>query len=707
MNSKGFSCSKDNQIKFILVIFSQSFNKQRTMRNPLAKVLMILVAGILISYSLNLGVKDLLITQLCLFSIIAGLHFSKIRSKNFLLTSLISLSVLIIGAALFKWNQGTLNSSISNDKSYGVQVFKGTVFNNPVNKTSTRLYIDIESLYLNDHLVKHVSGRFYLNVKNIDKTFNYKDEIIFRTNVLPIKNQGNPGEFDFKNYMNKKGILFQGYAMSEDVAIIGNSSNWFISLALRVRLKMLAAIDEYFPKKDAPIAKALLVGYKSDIDTETKSHYASAGASHILAVSGMHVGIIMLIISKINSIWARTARTKKIATMVLLVLLWFYVFLTGFSPSILRAGLMFSLVLVGRLIDRDHSNLNLLSASAVILLVYDPYYLFDLGFQLSYLAVGGIFFIYPKLSVLYHSRFKVVNWLWELSIVSISAQIATLPLTIYYFHQFPNAFLLTNIVTTICATFILIFGLVFIVFQWIDFMAEWTSLVCGKIIEYMNVFVAWIDSFEYSVSKGIYLNELQLIVLFVISILFFIFNLKTKKQVAWFVSFIFMGTGLFFLASLTNQSKMDELVVFNTRNATMLNFSKSGVNYHYTTEIGDAYNTQKLNDYWSLSKNSRNVNISDSLKTTNYYTSNGVILFDELSLIIVNDKNSKLLKDYDFDYIIVNQKAWIPKEIKNKGHWIVTGRLSSKKRQFLLEKLRSKNLTYHETSDEGAFVLKL
>ena len=156
---------------------------------------------------------------------------------------------------------------------------------------------------------------------------------------------------------------------------------------------------------------------------------------------------------------------------------------------------MFSLVLIGRIIQRDHSKLNLLCASAVILLIYDPYYLFDLGFQLSYLAVGGIFFIYPKLSRLYHSRFKIVNRLWELSIVSISAQIATLPLTIYYFHQFPNAFLLTNVVTTICATLILFTGLVFMLFQWVDLLAEWIAFICGKFIEWMNLFVEWIDSF--------------------------------------------------------------------------------------------------------------------------------------------------------------------------------------------------------------------
>jgi competence protein ComEC len=544
-------------------------------------------------------------------------------------------------------------------------------------------------------------------VKNAGRAFRYKDEIIFKTKVVPIKNQGNPGEFDFKNYMSKKGIAFQGYALADDVKVIGNSSNVFVNLALQMRANMLDAIDDYFPKEDRAIAKALLVGYKSDIDSSTKSHYASAGASHILAVSGMHVGIIMLIISKINSIWARTARTKKIATILLLALLWFYVFLTGFSPSILRAGLMFSLVLVGRLLERDHSNLNLISASAVILLVYDPYYLFDLGFQLSYLAVGGIFFIYPKLSVLYHSRFKVINWLWELSIVSISAQLATLPLTIYYFHQFPNAFLLTNVVTTICATLILIFGLAFMVFQWIDFIAEWTAFACGKIIEYMNLFVAWIDSFEYSVSRGIYLNEIQLVVLLLISILFFVFKLQTRKQKFWFVSVTFLLIGCLFLGGLTNHQENDEMVVFNTRNASMLNFSKAGVNYHYSTDPEDTYNIRKLEDYWSLSRNSENEVILDSVNTTNLYASDGVILFDGLSIIIINDRNSKLLKDYNFDYIIVNKQAWIPKEIKSTGHWIVTGQLSSKKRQFLLEKLRNKDLKYHETSNDGAYVLKL
>lgn len=677
------------------------------MRNPLAKVLLMLVAGILLSYAFNLSVSFLVSLQVCLFLGIGGLYFFNSNVKNLLASGLIGLSVFTMGAILFNWNKGTLNSIVPDNKNYGIQVFKGTVTNNPVNNANTKLYVDVESLFLNGHLKKEVTGRFYLNVKNTDRIYKYKDEVIFRTKVLTIKNQGNPGEFDFKKFMKKKGILFQGYTLSEDVKIIGNRANWFISLAIQLRMQILESIDLHFSKKDAPIAKALLVGYKNDIDTETKSHYASAGASHILAVSGMHVGIIMLIISKVNSVWARTIRKKKIATILLLVLLWFYVFLTGFSPSILRAGLMFSIVLVGRLIDRDHSSLNLLTGSAVILLIYNPYYLFDLGFQLSYLAVGGIFFIYPKLKVIYHSRFKVINWLWELSVVSISAQIATLPLTIYYFHQFPNAFLLTNIVTTVCATLILIIGLVFIVFQWVDFIADWTSYLCGQIISWMNVFVKWIDSYEYSVSRGIYLNEIQLVVLFFMTILFFIFKMQTTKNKIWFGSFLFLGVSIVLLANLVNQEKNEELVVFNTKNSSVLNFSKSGVNYFYNTNTDDTYNEQKLKDYWSLYHNKENKNISGAINTKQVYGVNGVILIDGLSFIIVNKENSKLLKDYNFDYIIVNQQTWIPKEINTKGHWIITGKISSKKRQFLLKKLRDHELAYHETYTTGAFTLKL
>lgn len=189
---------------------------------------------------------------------------------------------------------------------------------------------------------------------------------------------------------------------------------------------------------------AMVLGKKTAISKRTKQHFSAAGASHLLAVSGLHVGIIYGSLCLLLFPFSPHSRTRKIASIVIIVLLWGYAYLCGLPASIIRAVTMFSISAIGMALGQKIQSLNTVFCTAFIMLLYNPYYLFEIGFQLSFGAVIGIILLYPKLYQSLSCKHTLTGWLWGMLCVSTAAQIGTLPFILYYFGSFPLYFLLTN-----------------------------------------------------------------------------------------------------------------------------------------------------------------------------------------------------------------------------------------------------------------------
>ena len=273
------------------------------------------------------------------------------------------------------------------------------------------------------------------------------DELWMQCKFLPIRPPMNPGEFNMERHYRFKGIFSRAYVSAHQVGrhkpATGFSFARFFSDA---RKSLSARIDAAFRSpREAGLGKALVFGYKSELDEETVQAFSRSGTSHVLAVSGLHVGIIWLMMDRLLYPLSRTRRLRWIKFTLSLAFLWFYALLTGMSPSVARAAFMFSFMALSTVAEKRYNSLNILAFSAIILLLFNPPVLFSPGFQLSYAAVAGILIMYPLINGAFYFPQKILGGIWSMTALTLAAQIATTPITLYWFGSFPTWFAFSNL----------------------------------------------------------------------------------------------------------------------------------------------------------------------------------------------------------------------------------------------------------------------
>lgn len=286
--------------------------------------------------------------------------------------------------------------------------------------------------------------RVLLLTENGETSLEMNDVILFRTGFKEINTANNPGEFNAKMYWYSKGVRYQGFTASDEIKLIEYVPlGWFDVSLETVRNYSSEVLDKWVGEENAPLIKAILLGDKSDLDTETKRIFTNTGAMHMLAVSGMHIGLIVVLL---GGVFKRLFfyRGRVAALWIMILLLWFYAFLTGFSASVTRAVVMFTVLIFAGFMRRGYQPVNSLSVAGFFILVWDPMAIFDIGFQLSFLAMVGIFAVYPMMENLMKFKWNLLNTTWQGTAIGLASQVFTVPISVYYFNQFPNYFILTN-----------------------------------------------------------------------------------------------------------------------------------------------------------------------------------------------------------------------------------------------------------------------
>jgi competence protein ComEC len=414
-----------------------------------------------------------------------------------------------------------------------------------------------------------------------------------------VKAPSNPGEFDYKRFLERKGIYHQLYLASNRwIKIDKQKKNPIYRFALNCRSYLLDILQEKGLKgEEYAVASAILLGYSDKIDAKLLQEYSGAGAMHILCVSGLHVGIVYVVFSMLLFFLGKTDRSRFLKSLLLILLIWSYAILTGLSPSVMRASAMFSLVAIGQNLRRDTNIFNTLSASAFILMLIDPLIILNLGFQLSYSAVLGIVLLQPPIYRIFTIKSKLLDKIWTIIAVSIAAQIGTLPITLYYFHQFPNYFILTNILVIPSSAVVIYTGVAVLFFSFIPYLSVFLANTLSWMIKAMNFGISGIESLPGSVSQGIYLQKLEMLLLYLI-IIFFIswIYLKKKNYV-----FLILGVFLILFTSISyrkiQQSDEKRVVFYAVNNATAMEFSyaKESVFLCDSSLLGD----KKKQEYFS------------------------------------------------------------------------------------------------------------
>ena len=331
----------------------------------------------------------------------------------------------------------------------------------------------------------------------------YGDVIYIQSNFAEIQPNGNPKEFDYSRYLRIHDVIHQAYVEDGSWEIVDNAGNSFFKWIFGVRAYLGTVLEESnLSASNLMVAKALILGEKQSLDRETLRTFSSAGAMHVLAVSGLHVGIVMLIFSFVLKPIKRLPKGKLVFVACVVIGIWFYALITGMSSSVLRASVMFSFVIIGKELERESSIYQSIMVSAFILILIEPLVIFQVGFQLSYLAVLGIVFLQPKIYNLFYVKNLVLDKVWQISAVSIAAQVATFPLGLYYFHQFPNFFMLSNLIVIPLAFAILIVGIVYFLVFWIPFLNDLCFYLLDFLLTILNGGVKWVEQLPYSICWG-------------------------------------------------------------------------------------------------------------------------------------------------------------------------------------------------------------
>jgi competence protein ComEC len=384
----------------------------------------------------------------------------------------------------------------------------------------------------------------------------------------------NPGEFNYQNYLKHKNIYYQLQLNADSYKVVGNDiSNPFKVWAYKIKSIILYIYRTYIhDRKQSGVAAALIFGYRDDLDAELVDAYSHTGTLHVLAVSGLHVGIVYYLL-KILFQWLAVGRRRQIVRSIFILMgLWFYALLTGFSPSVLRATIMFSCIVVGDVSSRQTNIYNSIATSALILFCFDPEIIYDVGFQLSYSAVIGIVYLQPKIGDLYIPKNRIWEMLWGLTTVSIAAQLATFPLSLYYFNQFPTYFLIANLVIIPLSTMVTYVGLFLLPASFIPWVADGVGFLLNSLIELTDDIVLLIDKLPYAAINGVYITEDEALVLFLFLLFILLYFIYKQKTYIYISCTAFLYLSVSFTMSYIEHQRQQELWVYAIPNHTCVEY---------------------------------------------------------------------------------------------------------------------------------------
>lgn len=617
--------------------------------------------------------------------------------------------------SLFKMPEWVKNSS----HSYEVEIVEAPVLKNKTIKLIAEVKFNNDSL----PITGSEKIMLYIPRDSISEKINYGDCLRIYAQFSEIPFPLNPYEFDYRQFLKRKGIRYQAYVPSYAWQKVSEKNGNIIQgEAYRIRNYFISIFESQgIETLEMGVITAILLGYDDNLDPELSKHYSGAGVTHILCVSGMHVGILYLMLNFFLGFLDKRKRGKIIKSIILLLVVWFYSFLTGMSPSVLRSAAMFTFVIVGQLFERQVSIYNSLLSSLIFLTLLNPNIIYDAGFQLSYLAVFSIVWLNKPLYDLWRPKYKLVDYVWQLASVSISAQILTTPIALFYFHQFPNYFLLANILISLLSTIIMYLGFAAIVFSFVPFLDSIINQLLVWSVKLMNFTVVSIHNLPGSVTSNIDVDFFMMILLY-ITLFFSLSFLLYKKKYLWWTS---LALWILFFGYIS----IDKIKDANTSKITFYSIrGQSLIEVKYGNEavyVMDSmlYNNNDLSKFQISAAQvrkriSKQVNLcfSDSLKYQDVrinIDNRSLITGDKSVLFIDKRMASKRLfiPKIEVDIAYVRLNPWIDIEELSKKIdakvWVFDRSNSPRNIDRMTNDCERIGLKYTDLSKDGAFEIEL
>lgn len=493
--------------------------------------------------------------------------------------SIALIAIIFLGGFFTKFQYHQHSPHHYSEASGKIIGFSGTVVSSPTERTNHFRYdLQLNAIVSIKESLEPSEGKIHLYIRkdSLVQQFDYGDELLIKGSFYSISGPDNPNEFNYQKYLERQNIYSHAFVGRHDVEMRrNNATNALIEWAFLLRKSANQIIDRTIPSpRENAIAKALLLGIKDHLDNDIKQAYSAAGAMHVLAVSGLHVGIVFLILKILLGKLVHSGRYGKVLFGILTVsLIWLYAMVTGLSPSVLRAASMFSLIAISQSNAREGNIYNTLGVAAFLLLTYDPYLIYSVGFQLSFAAVVGIVYLQPKFYQLIDFNSILLDRAWVITCVSIAAQLSTFPLSAYYFHQFPTYFLVSNLFV-IPAAFLMVSGgvIMLVADPLIPIASDTIGHLLEAVIWCVNELILYIESLPKSLIKWISMDFKSLLLTYLI-VASLIAGLHYRSFKTLFVSFL-LGTSLISWIFYTNyqQSRKKELIFYEIRNKIAVDY---------------------------------------------------------------------------------------------------------------------------------------
>ncbi|MBT6807961.1 MAG: DUF4131 domain-containing protein [Flavobacteriales bacterium] len=603
--------------------------------------------------------------------------------------------------------------------NYNSEYFEVQLLEDVVTKpNSLKAEVKVLSVFSKENKIK-TSGKsiIYFEVDSFSSKLKYGDVILINSGWEQVMGPTNPAQFNYKLFLRNKGIFHQCY-LTKDKWKKTNRNEGFVIKRKSLYFREIAKdilVRNGFRDEVLSVSSALLLGDKNLLDRETVLVYSSSGAMHVLAVSGLHVGIIFLAFSYFLFFLDRIKYGPYLKAIILILILWSYALFTGMSASVLRASTMFSFVIIGGMLKRKTNIYNTLAASAIFLLIIDPLIIMQVGFQLSYIAVIGIVYLQPKIYKLFYFNNWFLDKIWIISSVSIAAQIATFPLGMYYFHQYPNYFLLSNLFVIPLATIILNLSLLMFVTTFFSLVSEFISQIINYLVSLLNSLVRWVDQLPYSLNLGIDISFSETLIIYV-SLIILIPSIVNKRfrniQLSIIILIVFMILQITEMSSIFNQKK---IVFYDVPKGTAIDFI-DGTNCYFIATDWLPKDKSKmrfniLHNRWEI--NIENVErIIDNFQSDNIKKAEGLLQFYNKKLFILKDENytkSELKKRYDILIIEGGSEENFNKFIKNNDveKVIITTLTTNNQRYKIKEMCKENDINFHDIKVDGSFQINL
>lgn len=546
---------------------------------PLLRLLFPFLTGIVIEIAYGpLGVGPWWTLALLTFSTCSILIFPSVFKAyrlRWISGLMINLFLMVAG------HQIAASHNPCNDPDYAGRepegLFLATVAEPPsIRKSSFKTILDIRYRREKDQWIRckgQAAG--YLKQGVNPQPLQYGDFILLHAGLLEIKDNSNPHTFNYARYLGNKNIHHQVFAEPGAWKILKIPPAGMIrKVAFQLRDRLLNILrDNQVKGKEFAVASALLLGYVEELDADLRKDYAATGAMHILSVSGMHVGIIYIFLEFLLGFLNRRKSGRFLKAVILMAFIWFYAMITGLSPCVFRSAAMLSLPILAKSLNRSPDMFNVIAASVFILLVVDPYLVLDVGFQLSYLAVAGIILLYKPIYDVYLTSAWLPDKLWSILAISLAAQIATLPITLYTFHQFPNYFMLTNLFVVPLSSLIIYVGILLMAVGAIPML----SMICAKLlivlVWLLNSIIHFIEQLPYSTLRGIHISSLEMFLLYLIICMGFLYLMKKQISFLYLFLCVCIVLNLVVLDFRLQRLRSNRLIVYNAYRAAFYQIS--------------------------------------------------------------------------------------------------------------------------------------